>query len=107
MNIIIGIGRGLESGKLNDSQWSAFQREVAKWTEAAGFELLAQVSGDSTSDQYGDEEAAWFAAVKEDGVQPYLAVAHLRASLEDLASKYGQDSIALTTGTTKLVSAAA
>ena len=111
-NLIIGIGRNV-SPKNRDPErdavsgavipaphWINFQRQVEFTTEKRGGKVISIIIGQSHSPEWGVEEGAWF-AVEFDGDDFDLYC--LKTDLARLAQTYGQDAIAVTTGTTEFV----
>lgn len=99
MNLIIAIGRNVGDEPMDERSWLGFQANVRKVAHRTAGPVVAEVSGVSTSDEWGDEDAAWFAVVAPDGHD----LSEFRARLRVLATAYGQDSIAVTSGTTEFV----
>lgn len=92
--IIVSIGRGSGEDQLSDVDWSTFQLDVLDAIDWTTF----TTTGFSDSD-YGMEESYTVGAL----LPPPQTYGRLKATLRDLASKYGQDSIAFTTGSTELL----
>lgn len=98
MNIIVAIGFGASStwGALDNGESTQFGAAVRNQIKDHG-KLLAEIYGESYSEGWGQEPAAWFAGTT-------TAIEPLKAVLRDLAIKYGRDAIVVLSGETVLVS---
>lgn len=91
-SVVIGIGRNIGSIPMHDRAWTLFRADL----RACLSEVVADVHGHTTESDWGEEQSYWLA-----GLAVSLPV--LEGGLADLARRYGQEAIALTTGTTRLV----
>ena len=98
MNAIIGIGRNVGNEPMDYERWRNFRISIRSVVERNGGKMIADVVGQSYSEGWGFEEAAWFAFDASN-----LNLGQLRQDLSALADQYGQDAIALTVGATDLV----
>ena len=97
-NITIAIGRNVDGKPMVQHDWDRFRQRTGQAVRYYGGEVHANVTGTSLSETWGTEEAFWLAAsISEDGL------ADLREELAFLAKEFGQDAIAVTTGTTTFV----
>jgi hypothetical protein len=107
MATVVSIGRNIADeetvrvrpDRLSDRDWQAFITETLDVARTFG-DVYFGGEGDGV---YQDEPEEAFTVVFED--VDTLERAALVASLAELASRYGQESIALTTGETEFVAA--
>lgn len=99
-NVVISFGFrvGLGGAILRPLRQSAFIQDVRICVYESGGVIDASIIGDSDSDEWGKEPAAWIAASVPDN-----ALDELRRDLADVARDYEQDAIALTVGAVEFV----
>lgn len=98
--VVVSIGRNVGTVPLSDDVWSCFVRDVGEVLTWAGGTLVVEAAESAGVWDGVVEESATFVAV---GV-PVEALLSLRSRLARLAGFYGQEAIAVTTGSTDLVS---
>lgn len=112
--VTVNIGRMINDAPMSDAQWSLFQQEIEMLLAETVGKVTFSLTGDCESHwQDQSEQSASFSVVNAtttdlapDSVH-YLTeqpLTLLRLGLGNLATRYGQEAIALTVGTSELVS---
>lgn len=92
LNVTIGVGRNIGPTPMDNLSWLLFRAELRACLTA----LAADIHGWTTESSWGREQSYWVAGSA-------LSLPALEARLVDLAGRYQQEAIALTTGATRLI----